>query len=287
MGVEYPSGTSSSATLPVMAVTPTRLHVGAGSSVLHAPLTGGVATRTTRSPGIGQGGVAIGEVFYTLASGTVPATPTARVYQHTDSTGAYLDPPVAVDTTFPYAAGAEMAAIIVDGANFLVAQDTSSSVTVTRFFSVPITGGPATEVGSNNTLESVAAMALDSTYLYVLSRTAGGGQESEGIYRLRRDELTNPDATPFLVFGDVDNWSDGTGGLYLDSTGTTQWLYFRTYGPAHVHMLIAPESATPRYLGTLWEQTTNNQTGLAYDPVAPALYLINHDNSKDRWTRLE
>src|SRR5690606_12274093 len=216
--------------------------------------------------------------------------PQPMVYQVTDSTGAFLDPPIAVDTTQPYietSPATNMSAITVDGTNFLYAQDTPFSGGSTHFYTVPIAGGPAMHIGTNDNIQSVSAIAADSTYIYVISRAFGGGQESEGIYRLRRDQLSDSTAIPELVYGGGHNWNDGTGALFLDSTGSTQWLYFRTYNPAHIHMLLNPGSATPRYLGPLWTQTTNNQTGMGYDPATPALFFINHDNSQDRWMRLD
>lgn len=290
LNVTYPSGTFGAPGIPLMAVTPSRIYVASTTYILHGPRTGNVVAERYSPPTTvpGNNGLAIGEVFYSLAKGSIDSTnPRPMVLKVTDDTGAFLDPPVPVDTSFPYLDGPAMSAITVDGSDFLFTQGTLSTTPATHFYSVPIAGGPAMHVGSNNLLASVAAIAVDANYIYVIARLAEGGEESEGIYRLRRADLSDPDAEPVLIYGGGLNWPNGTGALYLDSTGGTSWLYFRSYSPAHVHLLLDPDRETPRYLGPIFEQSTNNQTGLAYDPAGPALFLIDHDNSLDRWMRMD
>ncbi len=298
LGMTYPSGVLSAPSSPVIVATPTRIYAASGSgagsaiSYMHAPRSGGatiervLTTAAQRIPGLA--GVTIGEAYYTVARNAFdPTSPQPMVLQMIDASGMPLDPPLPVDTTQPYVAATSMTGIVVDGSNFLYVQGSAVSSGQAHFYSVPIAGGPATHLGTNNNLHSVAALAADSTFIYVIARGFGGGQESEGIYRLRRDQLSDPTAAPVLVYGGGHNWNDTAGGLFLDRTGTNEWLYFRTYNPAHVHMLLDPSSASPLYMGTLWEQTTNNQTGLGYDPAAPALFMIDHDHSDDRWLRID
>jgi hypothetical protein len=208
-------------------------------------------------------------------------TPNPLVFRMVDTSGV----PVmeAIDTMPMYAATTKLAAIIVDGSNFLLAQDTPTALAPTNFYSLPIAGGAPTFLGY--TIQDVSAMAADATYIYVMANISD--TTTEAIYRLRRDELNNPAATPFLVYSGGHNYSDENGAMYLAEYAGTTWMYFRTYGPADVHLLLEPGGASPRYLGTIWTTTNQNRTGMAYDPSVPALFVIDHAPNPDQWVRIE
>lgn len=291
LGVTYQSSFGGAHYAPFIGLTTSRIIVTGSSKVQHAPRTGGVVADEISYSGLpGQTGAAIGEVFYTVPTRNANLTePAPMIYQLTDSTGAFLDAPMPVDTPTtpsPFVVSQRIAAMVVDGSDFLLVQGSSTTSGAAHFYTTPIAGGPITHLGTNNHLHSVSGMAADSTFIYLIARGFGGGQEAEGIYRLRRDELSNPDVTPVTVYLGGENHNDSGGGIFLDSTGGTSWLYFRTYSPAHVHLLIDPDTATPRYLGPLWTQARNNETGMGYDPAIPALYVIDHSNS-DGWVRLD
>lgn len=283
-GIQLGSLTSAP-TSTFVAATPTRIYTAAGSELLVAPRAGGVLSSFDPGPSIpGAQGVAIGEAIYGISSATFnPTAPSSLVFRMVDEAG--MPAPQPIDTMPAYTSATKLGAMIVDGSSFLIAQDTPAAGGPTYFYSLPVSGGAPIPIGSNDALEDVSALAADATFIYAMANL--GDATSEGIYRLRRDELANPAAVPVLVYGGGLDYSDENGAMYLASFGGTTWMYFRTFGPAHVHLLLDPGGAAPRCLGPIWTTASDDRTGMAYDPSVPALFVLDHAPSPDQWVRLE
>jgi hypothetical protein len=274
-------------TVNFMAATPTTLYASVTGKIVEAPRTGGTAASFfapgTRLPG--EGGVAIGESLFSLATGSFSmATLMPMLFQVVDSTGTPAT--TAVDSAPSYLDALPFDAITRDGTDLVFASDTPFAGGTTHFYAVPVAGGPPVHLGSNDTLQSVSAIALDATYVYVMAKVG----TIEGIYRLSRAELTNPAAVPFEVYTGGHNYSDDNGGLYVASSGGTTWIYFRTYLPSGVHLVLDPDRGSPIYLGQLWvpPEGSRADTGMAYDPVAPALFVIDTTiTTFGTWFRIE
>jgi hypothetical protein len=272
-----------------MAVTPTYVYLASDSDrLMRAPRTGGVEAEALLEDAtvMGEAGVAVGEAIFGVDDSRSAPN---RLFRYVDATGTFAVTPWDTGSAW---VNAGIDAIAYDGTSLLLASssEVSSPEPITFYSADPNVAGPVTLLGTNDSLSDVSAMVADATYLYVVG-TVGG---TEGVYRLARGELGNPAATveELPVAGASFNHSNDNAGLALQPAvgGVPGVLYFRVYNPADVFAILAPESATPRFLGRVFDLgQVNDDYVLALDPTTPALFLTEEetDLSDPRWLRVE
>jgi len=275
-----------------MAAMAGRVWNGQFNNIFSAPLSGGDYAWHTHPTGYGfrYAGLVRPDGIYALRE--TSAVDTARLYRIVDATGTPLTPPEPVDVLppgFTYV-NRRLDGLAFDGTDYIVGTSSSSgtSVEASTYYSIPAAGGAPTLLGTNDSLHDVGALAVDADYLFVYGRV---GTE-EGIWRLRRDQLSNPAQMPRLVAGGYDLITDG-GSIAIDNTTAATVLYFRTIGNtgsrANINVVVDPRAETPRWVGTLWPAPGNRQdNGFGYDPIGRSIYLIHtNDTTFGTWLRLD
>ncbi|MCZ7677732.1 MAG: Ig-like domain-containing protein [Sandaracinaceae bacterium] len=295
LGIQRPAGAPITPTLGGtgwMAPHAGRIWSGRFNNIFHAPLTGGDYTWDALASGFGcrYAGLVRPDGLYCVRETT--AVDAHRLQRVVDATGTPLETPVPVDVLpdgFTYV-NRRFDGLTFDGTSFLVgtSSSTGTSTEASTYYSIPAAGGAPTLLGTNDSLHDVGALAADADFLYVYGRVGTG----EGIWRLRRDQLSDPAQAPVLVAGGYDLITDG-GSIAIDDTTSANVLYFRAIGntgsSAHIIVVVDPRAATPRWIGPLWRAPGNRQdNGFGYDPSGPSIYLI-HTNTttSGTWLRLD
>ena len=291
-----PTGVASVQTAGWMAVQGSTLFRGQANTLALPTRGGDLAQVTLPSSVTNYGGAAVTrpDGLYVTSSST--ATTGSRLLRITDPSGALLTTPVEIDVLpagFEYPAR-RFDALTWDGTRFLTAtaQATTAQANPTccdtiTFWAIPTDGTTPVQIGSNDFIDDVSALAADSTFIYVYGRSGN----DEAIWRLRRDQLTDPAQAPVELLSGLD-LSNDSGSMYVDSTSDATVLYVRNYGGgAHVWAIIEPDAATPLWVGTLWRASgTRTDNGMAYDPAGPALYIVDTTSpfsSDGRWIRID
>ena len=271
-----------------------RVWNGQFQRILHAPLTGGDYSWhqhiTSPNYGFRYAGMVRPDGIYALTELAGATTP--RLYRIVDAAGTPLETPEPIDVLpdgFAYPTR-RLDGLAFDGTQFIVgtSSSTGTSTEASTYYSIPAAGGAPTLLGTNDSLHDVGALAADADYLYVAGRVGS----DEGIWRLRRDQLSDPAQTPHQVAGGVDLVNDGAS-IAVDDTTAATVLYFRTIGSgassAHIHVVIDPRAATPRWVGKLWRAPGNRQdNNFGYDPIGRSIYLVHtNGDTKGFWLRLD
>ncbi|HJK89416.1 MAG TPA: Ig-like domain-containing protein, partial [Polyangiaceae bacterium LLY-WYZ-15_(1-7)] len=273
-----------------MVVTPTYVYLAAEGDLLwRAPRAGMVDAEELLgedSSLIGNAGVAVGEAVFSLDNSTSAET---RLWRLVDETGTYGA--TDWDGAFSWP-GEAIDAMTWDGTSLILVTETDTvlpSVTPpARIYTAdPTTPGTVMEVGTNDTLNDVSAVAADASWLYFVAEIGG----TEGIYRLDRSQLGDPAAPLEEVYTGGINYNDDAS-LVLQPAdgGAPAVLYFRGYNPADVFAILDPGGASPRFLGRIFDLGRDNDDFvLALDPAIPALFLTEEetDLSDPRWLRVE
>lgn len=304
-----PTGVSSPGTQSWMAVLGDRLFRSGPGRIQVVP-TGGGALAQQSYTGLtsdGGGAVARPDGLYVLSSSN-SATSGPRLFRVTDAAGAFLETPVALEvlpTGFSYPDRA-FDALAWDGTRFLAAtgQATSANTNPTcctpvYFYAIPADGSAPVEIGTNDIIDDVSAIAADATYLYVIGRISTGtivddvSHYDEALFRLRRDQLGDPAQAPVVLVNGYDFGNDN-GAVYVDDTGDADVLYVQLSGNtssghgSNVLVVIDPDADAPRWVGPLWRAPSRTASpGLAYDGSIPALWLLEPSTNPDRWIRLD
>lgn len=218
------------------------------------------------------------------SSGTAADQP--RLYRVTGASGGALPTGVALEAApvggYPTRA---IGAMTLDGGSIVFCQDGGVTDTSTQFFSVPIGGGSASAIGSNDYLDDVSGIALDATYAYLAGRHGTLAAGTTGIYRLARADLATASAVPTLI---LQVGIDGNNGALLRDV-VNDTLYFRASSRA-VWAVIAPSAATPRWAGPIWQPSgtsTTPDSGLTFDPAGPSLYVVDHSHGSSHFLRID
>lgn len=281
---------STSPTSRWLALSPTTLVAMRGAlatQTYNAPVTGGVSFTLGTIPtawNVGNDGRAAPDGTIVALNTSTVAT-AARLVRIASADGAPLAATQAIDMapTGGYVAR-RLDALTHDGTSFVAASAGSSATSLepTYFYSIPTAGGQAVLLGINDTLNDASAIAADATHVYVVGRVAS----TEGVYRLRRDQLMTRTQAPALLASGIA-LSDDRASIVVDSTTDASALYFRSESPADVWMVLDPDAATPRWVGRIWTAAVSRtDAGLAYDPAIPALYLLDTSTSTGSWLRL-
>ncbi|MFO0683681.1 MAG: Ig-like domain-containing protein [Sandaracinus sp.] len=263
----------------------------AGNPVMFAPTAGGLYNFLTPSGTLCRSQmVSRPEGVYCL---TASSTATgSRVFRVFDASGELLPTPEVIDvlpTGFTYPMGQRLDGLAWDGAT-LVAATSATSVLVTAdvsyYYAVPTDGSGPRLLGTNNFVNDVSGLAVDADYVYV----AGRAGTSEGVFRLARAMLSDPDQLPVELVGGLDLAADGAGIAVNDTTAATA-LYFRTLNrpTADVLVIVEPRAATPRWIGPLWRAPgTRQDNSFGIDPATGSVWLL-HTNATTlgTWVRLD
>lgn len=288
-----PTLTPSFGTHGWMAVHAGEIWRGGFSAVFHAPIGGGLYTWTVPAGfACRYGGLSRPDGIYCLAERAAVDLP--RLHRIVDATGAPLAVPVPIDV--PPTSGTlypprRFDAVAWDGTRFIVGSSaqTGTSIESTYFFAIG-EDGVVEALGSNDILNDVGGLAVDATYVYVTGRIG----TTEGVYRLRRDDLDTPTTAPVELASGFDLVSDGAA-IAVDSTTAAHALWFRTLGNsgsrADIRMILEPGAASPAWTGIFWRAPGNAQdNGFGFDPSGPTLWLL-HTNgpsgSFGHWLRLD
>jgi hypothetical protein len=257
-----------------MTVTPSTLYMGVGTSsttvgLLRAPKVGGVQAEllqtgiTTRE--MGNAGASVGEAVFSVDESTTIADGDAYTFRLVGTSG--IPATEAWDTGNAYQNDVD--AMGYDGTELLLATDVSTGAPDTFFYALdPTTPGSSRSIGRNSVIEDVTAIAGDATHVYVLGNT--GTTASEGLYRLRRDQLGDVAQVPEAIH--LVALDDFRAKLFLHRTATTTYAYFRD-DAANLHVADVG-AATPTYLGILSEIGGSADDAFAFDPTGPAIYLF-------------
>ena len=272
-----------------------RLWLGGSGRAYHAPIAGGEFSlhlpTFEPSPGVTQAlncryaAWALPDGLYCLREiGTATAQ---RLYRIADASGAPLAPAVPVETLpegFEYV-NRRFDALTWDGTQFLTATaaSTTSSDHTAVFYAIPADGSAPTEIGRNDAIDDVMAMAVDADYVYLLGRSG----TAEALYRLRRDQLTDAAQVPDVLYAGIDLINDG-GSLFVDSGSAANYLYFRARG-GDVYLVVGPRDDMPRWVGRLFYGSDLNYGGFGYDPSGPSLYAfeVAGNYSDGNWYRFD
>lgn len=267
-----------------MAVTPTWIYIGVDSAdLIRIPRAGGAAEELTlTSSNLGDDGLAIGEQVFTLDDNSDTDTTTPRLWRVVDETGTENPQPWDTGTT-TWDADEEARAISYDGTDILIASWASRFTTgeYTDFWAAdPSAAGPLTYLGENQNINDVSGMAADATYLYLIGFVSG----TEGVFRLRRDQLGDPMAPleEIPVGGLTLDHSYQNAHIFVQEVATgPDILYFREYDFGHIFAVLEPGGASPLFLGAITTiGGTNVDVAFALDPSVPE-YFFGSDEGSD------
>lgn len=258
-----------------MAVTPSTLYMGVSSTgLLRAPKVGGVQAELLQtdigSRQLGNAGTSVGEAVFSVDESTSLPDGDPYTFRLVGTTG--------IPATEPWDTGNayqnDIDAIGYDGTELLLATDVSTGTPDTFFYALdPTTPGSSRSLGRNSAIEDVTAVQADATWVYVLGNT--GTTASEGLYRLRRDQLLDVSQVPEAIH--LIALDDARAKLFLHTTATTTYAYFRDDdGAVHV---VDVGAATPAYLGVLSEIGRGGDDAMAFDPTGPSLYLFETESA--------
>ena len=262
-----------------------RLYRG-GSSVFSGPEIGGTYDWFVPGTMCRHAGVSRPDGLYCLSERTTVTEP--RLYRVVDGAGVPLLSPVPIDVpdgTYP--SGRRLGAITWDGSRFIAGTAAESvlltTTTPTSYYAIAL-DGTVELLGHNDHLFDVAGIAADATFLYVSGRVG----MLEGIYRLRRDALSDSAQVPVELEVGIDLFADD-GTIAIDSSALAHTLYYRTVNAprSDVRVIVEP-GATPTFRGILWRApTTGQESALGWDEDGERLLLLDGSTAEPRWIVLE
>ncbi len=257
-----------------LATDASTIYLAQSADVFFAPKSGGaraVLASGVSSSNIGYVGITVGSDLFSFDETT--STSSTRLYQLWDGTS-YPWSPSAWDAGSSYV-GEDAYAVTHDGASFIVVTNTDSATETTHFYSIdPSAPSSAVLLGTNDQMEEVSGVAADATWLYLAGelRTASG--DVDGVFRLRRDQLSDPTAAPELLFEASMPTTSGTA-VEVDDTTAAGFLYVRqTAGRNLVHAVVDPAAAAPLYVGPIVALGTTGDYAMTYDATDGAIYLF-------------
>lgn len=269
-----------------MAATPTTLYLSETTTLFALPKAGGdraLEITELTSSDLGDVIIARGEELFGLDD--TSSSSSSRVSRLWDGFVFPWEPEV-WDTTTPSYPSDDMTAMAWDGTDFVYG---SNDFTEARFYRVSATRpGEATQIGVTNTvIEDVVGLAADDTWIWYIGQAdLDAGNDTEGLFRIRRADLANgsTEPEPILVEENLDamgNYSTSSGPpLYLDDVDDPDFLYVRTMNPNAIHVIADPDGA-PLHLGTIVELGGSGDFAWTLDRGTGSLYLFESETTSD------